>query len=139
MIVIDAVNQLDDFLYRSHTMEWLPKKLPCKFVISTLPGKCLDNLRRRYAGTMQEMILGPLDVKERGELIRSTLWQYHKKLDERPMNNQMRDLLKKVNFTHFFFFFCFFSGNNNIIKKKFNLYLSFLDRLWQSSLHHCCM
>lgn len=47
---------------------------------------------------MLEMSLGPLDVKERAELIRTTLWQYHKKLDERPMNNQMRDLLKKVSY-----------------------------------------
>lgn len=96
VIVIDAVNQLDEFLYRSHLMEWLPAKLPCKFIISTLAGKCLDSLRRRFPGTMVEMTLTGLDVKERTELIRATLWKYHKKLDERPMNNQMRELLKKT-------------------------------------------
>jgi len=96
ILVIDAVNQLDDSLYRSHTLDWLPAKLPCKVIISTLPGKCLDNLRRRFLGTMMEMVLSPMDVKERGEVVRQTLWKYHKKLDEKPMNNQMRELLKKT-------------------------------------------
>jgi telomerase protein component 1 len=68
-------------------------------------------------GTLVEVTLTPLDVKERAELIRATLWKYHKKLDERPMNNQMRELLKKVAvLIILFFFFFFFSSSSSFCR-----------------------
>jgi len=96
VIIIDAVNQLDHKIQRAHTLEWLPTKLPCKFIISTTPGKAHENLVHRFASAYTEISMAALDLSDRQALVRQTLWQYHKKLDERPMNNQMRELLKKA-------------------------------------------
>jgi telomerase protein component 1 len=93
LVVLDAVNQLDDAINRAQSLDWLPQELPCKFVVSTLDGKCLDVLRNRKGF---EIKLTPLGVPERTEIVRQSLAEYHKKLDERPMNNQMRVLLKKT-------------------------------------------
>jgi telomerase protein component 1 len=94
LVVLDAVNQLDDAVHRAQSLDWLPLDLPCKFVISTLEGKCLEVLRQRKG--VHEVKMTPLSVTERGDLVRDTLLEYHKKLDERPMNNQMRVLLRKA-------------------------------------------
>lgn len=98
VLVIDAVNQLDEKVERAHYMEWLPAKLPCKVILSTLVGsKVLDSLKHpRYRSIISEIPLPALEVKERQELVRTTLWKYHKKLDEKPMNTQMRVLLRKA-------------------------------------------
>jgi len=96
LIVLDAINQLDHRSNRAHSLEWLPQKLSCKVIVSTTPGKCFDNLQHRFAGVYLELPMAPLDISDRQVLVRQTLWQYHKKLDERPMNNQMRELLKKA-------------------------------------------
>jgi hypothetical protein len=39
--------------------------------------------------------MNPLAEKDRRELVRQTLWEYRKKLEETPTNNQMRALLRK--------------------------------------------
>eukprot|EP01124_Arcella_intermedia_P006950 TRINITY_DN1421_c0_g1_i1.p1 TRINITY_DN1421_c0_g1~~TRINITY_DN1421_c0_g1_i1.p1 ORF type:complete len:2329 (+),score=518.76 TRINITY_DN1421_c0_g1_i1:65-7051(+) len=95
VIVLDALNQLDEKIHRSHSLDWLPAKLPCKLIVSTTEGTCLTSLQHKYQFAYTELKLGPLEVKERADLVRETLWRFHKKLDERPMNNQMRVLLKK--------------------------------------------
>lgn len=43
-----------------------------------------------------ELVVGPLSVKERRDIVKETLAEFRKKLDERPMNDQMRVLLKKT-------------------------------------------
>lgn len=97
VVIIDAINQLDPNLNRSHTMEWLPTKLPCKFIVSsTTDSKILESLRRRFTTNLVETPMTPLNPKDRAEIVKTILWQYHKKLDDRPMNNQLRVLLKKV-------------------------------------------
>lgn len=94
VIVLDALNQLDDAVHRAQSLDWLPTELPCKFVVSTLEGKCLDVLRQRKGAL--EIKMTPLSLAERTSLVSNTLLEYHKKLDERPMNNQMRVLLRKA-------------------------------------------
>jgi len=96
VVIIDAVNQLDEKIHRSHAMEWLPAKLPCKFILSTIEGNCIDTLKHRFGLQFSEIKMVPLIPRERTDLIKDILWQYHKKLDERPMNNQMRVLLRKA-------------------------------------------
>lgn len=98
ILIIDAVNQFDEKIERSHYLEWLPAKLPCKVIVSTLAGsKVMDSLKHpRYRSILSEYTIPPLDVKERQELVRTTLWKYHKKLDEKPMNTQMRVLMRKA-------------------------------------------
>jgi len=95
IVIIDAVNQLDDKIHRSHAMDWLPAKFPCKFILSTVEGACFDAIRYRYSA-FTELKMQALNPRERNDLVRDTLWQYHKKLDDRPMNNQMRVLLRKA-------------------------------------------
>jgi len=94
-MILDALNQLDQ-IYHAHTLNWLPQTLPngLRLLVSTLEGYCLDALRhRRPAPT--ELIVGPLASKNRKEIVRQTLWDYRKRLDERLDNDQMGRLLKK--------------------------------------------
>jgi telomerase protein component 1 len=81
VVIIDAVNQLDEKINRSHAMEWLPAKLPCKFIISTTEGTPLDSLKHRYGIHFLESKMIQLIPRERTDLVRDILWQYHKKLD----------------------------------------------------------
>eukprot|EP01129_Flabellula_baltica_P005804 TRINITY_DN2127_c0_g1_i1.p1 TRINITY_DN2127_c0_g1~~TRINITY_DN2127_c0_g1_i1.p1 ORF type:complete len:2266 (+),score=515.97 TRINITY_DN2127_c0_g1_i1:47-6844(+) len=95
VIIIDGVDQLDPTSYRSHSMEWLPKKLTCKVIISSEPNSdCVDAIKRRNQ-TFKLLTFSPLKPKDRKEIVRSLLMRYHKKLDERPMNTQMRVLMRK--------------------------------------------
>ncbi len=100
VVVIDALNQLNDKVHRAQGLDWLPEELPCKFIVSaTVETKPYEILKKRTALKMSELKLTPLSVAERTELVREILWEYHKKLDERPMNNQMRVLLRKAEAT----------------------------------------
>jgi len=94
VLVIDAVNQLDNAVHRSHSLEWLPTDLPCKVIVSTIVGHRTEAVINQRKPSQVKMT--QLSVPERTELVRQTLAEYHKKLDERPMNNQMRVLLRKV-------------------------------------------
>ncbi|KAH3757934.1 telomerase protein component 1 [Pelomyxa schiedti] len=93
VLIIDALNQLDTS-YNAHSLDWLPNTFPTnvKIVVSTLRGKCLEVLQRRET---TELTVGPLTRDEQKEIVRKTLWEYRKKLDERPENDQMGLLLKK--------------------------------------------
>eukprot|EP01125_Pyxidicula_operculata_P019184 TRINITY_DN693_c0_g1_i1.p1 TRINITY_DN693_c0_g1~~TRINITY_DN693_c0_g1_i1.p1 ORF type:complete len:2289 (+),score=635.01 TRINITY_DN693_c0_g1_i1:128-6994(+) len=97
VVVLDAVNQLDDSINRAHGMDWFPAKLPCKFIVTTLESHATHNaLVRRHNHHALEHKMNPLTVGDRALIVRTILQKYHKKLDERPMNNQMRVLLKKA-------------------------------------------
>ena len=60
--------------------------------MSTLKGTCLDTLRRR---PHDEVLVGPLDMEERKEIVNKTLGEYRKKLDRK----QMAKLLAKTDST----------------------------------------
>ncbi len=50
LIVLDAINQLEDN-YGASSLEWLPEALPgnVRLVVSTLKGKWLEALQKRYS------------------------------------------------------------------------------------------
>lgn len=54
ILVLDALNQLDSTNH-SHTLDWLPEKLPqnVRLVVSTLEGDVLDALRLRPISEMR--------------------------------------------------------------------------------------
>lgn len=95
VLLLDGLNQLDE-TYRAHTLDWLPWTLPPEVrpIVSTQEGDCLDALRRRRPAP-PEITIGPLPLEGRKEIVRHTLWDYRKRLDERPENDQMGELLGK--------------------------------------------
>lgn len=85
VIVIDAVNQLQDF-YEAHHLHWLPEGLPqnVKIIVSTLPGVSEKALRKRFQA--QHCHLQPLTLDDRKQFIHDYLAQYGKVLDEESVN-----------------------------------------------------
>lgn len=95
LLILDALNQLDESYY-AHTLNWLPYTLPknLRLMVSTLEGDCFEALHRRRP-TPSEITMGPLAPEDRRQIIRQILWDYRKRLDERPEKDQMGLLLKK--------------------------------------------
>ncbi len=81
VLVLDALNQIDD---RDHALDlgWLPRVLPrnVRLIVSTLPGRSLDALRRR---NWPELTVEPLTVPERRALIEKFLAQFARRLGSR--------------------------------------------------------
>ncbi len=79
LIVLDASNQLES--ERDRTLWWLPKDLPAgvHLVVSTLPGECEEELRRR-GWLANELSVPPLTDKERRQIIGDYLGRFTKKL-----------------------------------------------------------
>lgn len=96
VLLIDALNQLDD-VNDPQALHWLPANLPAgvRVIVSTLEGDFLSSLKRRRPAP-EEIVVGPLSDDERRSLVRQTLWEYRKQLDERPGNDQMGRLLAKA-------------------------------------------
>eukprot|EP01130_Rhizamoeba_saxonica_P006688 TRINITY_DN2669_c0_g1_i1.p1 TRINITY_DN2669_c0_g1~~TRINITY_DN2669_c0_g1_i1.p1 ORF type:complete len:2177 (+),score=451.33 TRINITY_DN2669_c0_g1_i1:90-6620(+) len=86
IIIIDGLEHMDE-------LNWLPKYAPCKFILSAGAGISLRTLIERGSKVLE---LPQLTVDERKVFVRNTLQKYHKKLDERPMNTQMRILVRKI-------------------------------------------
>ncbi|MBN2573021.1 MAG: DUF4062 domain-containing protein, partial [Deltaproteobacteria bacterium] len=78
VLVLDALNQLED-RDQAPDLPWLPPEVPpnVRLIVSTLPGRSLDELARRQWPTMT---VGLLTVEERRELIPRYLRQYGKSL-----------------------------------------------------------
>ncbi|MDP2767729.1 MAG: DUF4062 domain-containing protein [Candidatus Methanoperedens sp.] len=95
LLILDALNQVDESYY-AHTLNWLPYTLPknLRLIVSTLEGDCLEALHRRRPAP-PEITMGPLAPEDRRQIIRQTLWDYRKRLDERPEKDQMGLLLSK--------------------------------------------
>ncbi|HUS11312.1 MAG TPA: AAA family ATPase [Pyrinomonadaceae bacterium] len=100
LLIVDALDQLDESSLH-HSVEWLPDRLPhgLKIIVSTLEGKCLDLLLQHNAA-LQKVIVGALTGEERQEIVRQTLDDYRKKLEETSENNQMGLLLNKAESDH---------------------------------------
>jgi len=79
LLVLDALNQLED---REGALDlvWLPPEIPSnvRLIVSTLPGRPLDELTRRGWPTLE---VEPLEPPERQRLIVEYLAQYTKALD----------------------------------------------------------
>lgn len=80
VLVIDGLNQLED-RDRAPDLGWLPRELPknVHLVLSTLPGRSLDELKRRGWPTLA---VAPLSEQERTRLVREYLHQYRKALSQ---------------------------------------------------------
>ena len=82
VIVLDGLNQLEDH-DQALDLAWLPPEVPgnLRLVLSTLPGRPLDELQRRgWPSTKVEL----LSVEERLALIPKYLEQYGKALAQAP-------------------------------------------------------
>ncbi len=78
ILVFDGLNQLED-VNHARDLGWLPFEFPTnvRVVVSTLPGRSLDTVRRRQ---WPEMTVRPLEVGERNKLIVAYLAEYGKRL-----------------------------------------------------------
>ncbi len=79
IIVLDALNQLED-KDSAQDLGWLPPVIPgnIRLIISTLPGRSLDELNKRDWSRME---VQPLRNEERRSLIVAFLNQFSKSLD----------------------------------------------------------
>ncbi|MCK4943271.1 MAG: DUF4062 domain-containing protein, partial [Candidatus Aminicenantes bacterium] len=79
ILIIDALNQLED---REGALDlvWLPPVIPenIRLILSTLPGKSLDELNKR---NWEQLEVKPLDKEERRRLVRDYLSLYTKTLN----------------------------------------------------------
>jgi len=78
ILVLDGLNQLED-RDQAPDLVWLPPVIPSniRLILSTLPGRPLDDLKQRGWPTMA---VQPLDRNERQKLIVEYLKQYRKEL-----------------------------------------------------------
>ena len=84
VLVLDALDQLED-RDGAPDLLWLPERLPrnVRVILSTLPGRPLDELRRRQCLALE---VGPLNENERALLIADYLAQYTKKLSSQHVS-----------------------------------------------------
>ncbi len=80
LLILDALNQLED-RDNAPDLVWLPPFIPEKIrlILSTLPGRPLDDLKKREWPTMEVKLL---EDDERKHLIRDYLAQYRKSLSK---------------------------------------------------------
>lgn len=78
VLVLDGLNQLED-RDAARDLGWLPRVLPpnCRVILSTLPGRSLDAVRRRE---WPETSVEPLTSEERQELIVKFLAGFSRRL-----------------------------------------------------------
>jgi len=94
IFVLDALNQLEDRDGAPDLM-WLPPELPVnmRLIVSTLPGRPLDELNSRGWPTLH---IEPLELAERKRLIVEYLAQYTKALDA-PRAERIASAAQTVN------------------------------------------
>lgn len=78
VLVIDGLDQLED-RDQARNLVWLPRQIPAniRVILSSLPGRALDELRKRGWPTLEVGLLG---LDERRQLIREYLNQFAKAL-----------------------------------------------------------
>jgi nephrocystin-3 len=84
VLILDALNQLED-RDGAPDMVWLPPVIPApvRLILSTLPGRSLEELKKRGWPTLQ---VTPLEKEERRKLIVDYLAQFKKTLDIQRVN-----------------------------------------------------
>jgi len=94
VIIVDAVNQMDDDRNKPSQMKWLPKVLPpgIRMIVSCLGGECLETLRSRNHPILE---IGELNIKDRQDIVTTLLSLHNKRLD----SNQMKMLFSKKDVT----------------------------------------
>lgn len=94
ILLLDALDQLDQ-LDQSHELGWMPGRMPpgVTLVVSTLPGDCLERLRRRVRA--EEIIDVPvLAERDRQSLVEAYLGLRRKKLS-RDQLDRLFDTAKR--------------------------------------------
>ncbi len=84
VLMIDALNQLDDH-DQALDLPWLPPKMPenIRLIVSTLPGRSLEEIRRREWRSLK---VKPLEDAERKKFIREYLKIYSRALNDDRVN-----------------------------------------------------
>lgn len=84
VLILDALNQLED-KDAAPNLVWIPPFIPenIRMIVSTLPGRPLDEISRR---NWVSITVEPLDINEKKELITEYLMQYSKKLTAEHMD-----------------------------------------------------
>ena len=83
ILVLDGLNQLED-RDNAPDLGWLPEYFPpnIRVILSTLPGRSLDAIKKRNWAAYQ---VKPLEPEERRSIIRQYLGQYRKSLSPAPL------------------------------------------------------
>ncbi|KAH3757178.1 telomerase protein component 1 [Pelomyxa schiedti] len=111
VLILDGVDQLDK-TNRAHSLDWLPLVPPAKVILTAAEGPVLKALSQRTSaptntntllapklgpmlGNTREIAVGSLPIQDAKQVVQGVLAEYHKKLEDGPMNDQLRVLLKK--------------------------------------------
>ena len=95
VVLIDGLDLLEE-KYNARSLDWIPEEIPDGVVllVSGVEGSLgVSNIRKR--SPLSEIVVGPLDMFDKAEMVRKKLLQHRKTLDESPFNNQMKLLLTK--------------------------------------------
>jgi len=95
IIIIDSLQSFTEDGNHAQSLEWLPSISPIKLILSCYTNsQSYDNLRYRQP-ELPMIEIGDLTENEKKDIVRFTLLEYRKKLEESPTNNQMRLLIRK--------------------------------------------
>lgn len=93
VIIFDALNQLDDgsgIEGPEHDLRWIPNPLPSdnvKIVMSTLPGKAYESVKRYQWPTLQ---VEPLNLEQKREIIT----EFFEKIYSKTLNTEQKELIQ---------------------------------------------
>lgn len=93
VVVFDALNQLDDgsgIGGPEQDLRWIPDPLPSdnvKILMSTLPGKAMDSVKRFQWPTLK---VEPLNTEQKGEIIT----EFFEKIYGKTLSSDQRELIK---------------------------------------------
>ena len=101
VVFMDALDALDPS-HQAHTLEWLPDPLPkgVVFVVSVIDGGQLAASLERRTQKPNYVTVGGLDMFDKAEVVRQSLKQHRKSLDELPFNNQVCTCARAHTHTH---------------------------------------
>ena len=96
IILIDGIDLLED-KYNGRSLDWIPEEIPegAVILLSGLEGSMGVTILKKRKPPPSEIIVGPLDMYDKAEMVRKKLSKHRKTLDESPFNNQMKLLLTK--------------------------------------------
>jgi len=94
VIVLDGLDQLHSG-YRAQSLDWLPSNPGVRIILSAETDSAPHRVLQHRNSELPELSLPVLSDTEQKDLVRKRLWEFRKKLDESPSNNQMRMLCSK--------------------------------------------
>ena len=94
VLVIDGLDQLNSS-YRAQALDWLPSNPGIRVIVSCESGSPPHRVLEMRNSELPQILVPQLGEKEQKEFVRKRLWEYRKKLDESPSNNQLRFMCSK--------------------------------------------